>query len=311
MSVEELFQRAERASEDKTFIRYDERHPHALYVGVEAHKRAMLLVCASRPPAPPSLAALHSEVKQRRGGEWALTIRLERPELSRLFNHLVEDLAETTRAGEIAPGVTVVEQLNRWQRMFARLNSGALTDHALRGLLGELVFLLDHAIPAVGAERAVQAWRGPFEAPQDFVFADRRVEVKATGWAPRAIQISSLEQLSEQSVPLYLWCCGVELERGHDEPPRSAASFVKRARAAVAANASAALMLEDALLAAGWSELPEYERCGVKTATPLCYSVRDDFPRVERRQVAAGVLSCEYTLDVASLRRFVVPTWRA
>ena len=195
MTLGELFQQAERTGADGGFTRIDERHPVGIFVGLDGGRRCILVVCPEQPPAAPTIGALHVEARRRHDGNWALTIRLERPDLSALFTRLVDDLAGATAADGRHPGSVVVQRLVRWQRLFLPARSDLLEDFELRGLIAELSFLIDEAVPFAGPEAALRAWRGPFDAPKDFVFADREIEVKATSHQPKSLHISSLEQL--------------------------------------------------------------------------------------------------------------------
>lgn len=310
MSIEELFRRAATSGVDGTFTRIDEVHPIGFFLGLEGGRRAIMVVCPERPPESPSLGALTVEIRPRQTGDWALVIRLERPDLPELFASLVHDLVGATKEPGTDPGVVIVRRLVRWQHMFSRRPSTLLDDNTLRGLAAELSFLIDEAVPALGPMAAIEGWAGPYEAPKDFAFASVEVEVKATGRQPRGIRITSLEQLTDNGLPLYLWCLPVELENGAEDPNRSFASLVGRARALVAGNADAGRLLEAALQAAGFEDRDEYRSRLLRFGTSYCYEVRGEFPRIQRPEVATGVVACDYEVASASIAAFMVDSWR-
>ncbi len=105
----------------------------------------------------------------------------------------------------------MVARLSRWQRLLSQGSLGLLEDKQLSGLCAELNFLLSEAIVAVGPRAAVAAWKGPYDAPKDFVFDFAEVEIKAVHQQPRAYCISSLEQMTDNGKPLYLWAQVVDL----------------------------------------------------------------------------------------------------
>lgn len=310
MSIEELFRRAETSGVDGAFTRIDEEHPIGLFLGLEGRRRAIMVVCPERPPEPPSLGALTVEIRPRQTGDWALVIRLERPDLPELFASLVQDLVDATRGAKTDPGEVVVSRLVRWQRMFSRRPFTLLDDNTLRGLAAELSFLIDEAVPVLGPMAAVQGWTGPYEAPKDFAFAGVEVEVKATRLQPRGIRITSLEQLTDSGLPLYLWCLPVELEQGTEDATRSFAALVGRARALVAGDAEAAGRLEAGLQAAGFEDRDEYRSRLLRFGTSYCYGVRGDFPRIQRPEVSAGVVACDYEVATAAIAGFMVDSWK-
>lgn len=310
MSFEEKFAKAELSGQDGVFERIDDSHPVGIFIGLEGHQRVILVVCSRRPPQPPSLASIAVEIRSRHGGDWALVLRLVRPELKVLFTRLVEDLDSATRQGAEDPGALVVARLVRWQRLLSRGTATVLEDDELRGLVGELCFLLDEAIPAIGACAAVAAWRGPYDSPKDFVFDDGEVEVKSIHRQRERLLISSLEQLSDSGRPLHLWCRVVDLTSTAPGDPSSVPSLVSRVREAVSINAEAAEGLELSLRAAGWEDRQEYETRGVHLGPATCYAVRGEFPRLQRSEVAGAIAVCRYEISIDAIHRFGVSTWR-
>ena len=311
MTIEEAFRRAEQAGVDGSFSRISESHPVDLFLGIEGGRRAVMVVCRTRPPEPPSLGAIMVEARPRQRGEWALIIRLDRPDFTGLFTRVVEDLVDATCVAPPDPGEVVIRRLARWQRLFSRRPSVLLEDHEIRGLAAELSFLVDEAIPQFGPLAAAMAWVGPYAAPKDFSFQAVEVEVKATHRQRRSIRISSLEQLTDAGLPICLWCRVVEVERGQSgEPHATFAALVRRVRVAVAEDATAAERVEDALRAAGYEDRAEYETTMVRFGPMVSYAVRDDFPRIQRPDVAAGIDSCIYEIAVTAITRFLVGTWR-
>jgi len=309
VNIEALFRRAEASGIDGTFTRIDESHPVGLFLGLEGARRSIMVVCAERPPEPPSLGALTVESRPRQSGEWALVIRLDRPDLPELFASLVQDLVAATREPGVVAGEAVIGRLVRWQRMFSRRPTTALDDNALRGLAAELSFLVEEAVPAFGATAAVESWVGPYEAPKDFTLPPAEVEVKATQRQPRGIKITSLEQLTDGGQPIFLWCRAVELEHGAQDATRSVSALVRRARALVAGEAEAGRRLEAGLQAAGYEDRPEYESRLLRFGAATCYAVRAGFPRIQRPEVDAGVTDCSYEVATAAIAGFVVESW--
>lgn len=311
MSFEEKFARAEASGQDGVFERIDETHPVDIFLGLEGRQRAIMIVCSQRPPQPPSLASIAAEIRARPHDEWALVLRLIRPDLKGLFTRLVEDLDGATRQRPTDPGEVVVSRLARWQRLLSRGAPGVLDDDELRGLVGEITFLLDEAIAAAGPRSAVAAWRGPYDAPKDFVFEHVEVEVKSIHRQGDRLSISSLEQLSDARRPLYLWTRVVELTSTAPGDPTAVSALMSRVRAAVSHDADAAEGLEQSLRAAGWEDRPEYETRGILLGASACYEVSGGFPRLQRLGVPGAIATCRYDLTISDLQSFVVTTWRA
>lgn len=309
MTHEEAFSNAERAGVDGVFTRVDATHPVGIYLGIESGKRTMMVVCPTEPPEMPSLAAIEIEARHRQAGDWALMFRLEHRDLRLLFARLVEDLEEATRARPERPGETVCQRLHRWQKLLARRQGTRLDDRALRGLAAELCFLRDEAVPAWGPDSATQAWRGPFDAAKDFVWPSVEVEVKALYRSGVRILVSSLDQLSDAGVPLYLWSKVVDLAAAGDVGAVSAAVLVEQVRTAVSSKPLALERFEEALRSAGYVDGPEYEGRYLYLGDSACYAVRNEFPRIQRAEVATGVIDATYELRVGDLGAFAVSGW--
>ncbi len=310
MTYEEKFALAERSGEDGAFARIDETHPVGIFLGIEGGQRAVMILCPRRPPEPPNLAAIRVEAGSRQDGQWALVMRLVRPDLKALFTRLVEDLDGATRQRDADPGTVVMSRLARWQRLLSRRPSELLDDQEIRGLAAELDFLLSEAIPAVGAGPAAGAWVGPFGCPKDFVFDRAEVEVKAAHRQRDEITISSLEQLSDAGLPIYLWTKIVELGAVGGAGGDSLSALVGRVRTAVSHDTSAAERVEDGLRSAGYQDRPEYGSRPIHLGKATTYHVAGKFPRLQRAGVPSGVVACTYDIAEPDLDAFRVATWR-
>jgi putative PD-(D/E)XK family protein DUF4420 len=311
VSFEEKFARAEFSGQDGVFERIDDTHPVGIFLGLEGQQRVIMIVCSKRPPQPLSLASIAVEVRTRQSGEWALVLRLVRPELKGLFTRLVEDLDGATRLRPDDPGDVVIARLTRWQRLLSRGTPNVLDDDELRGLVGEIEFLLGEAIAAFGARAAVAAWRGPYDSPKDFIFDDAEVEVKSIHRQRDRLAISSLEQLTDAGRPLFVWTRVVELTSTTAGDPSSVPALMSRVRAAVSHDAEASEGLEQSLRAAGWEDRAEYETRGVHFGATTCYAVGGGFPRLQRGGVPDAVAACKYEISIDELRPFSVATWRS
>jgi hypothetical protein len=312
VSVEERFLAVEAAGRDGAYVRIDEHHPVDLFLGLEGGARALLVRCPSPPPDAPNLSAIRVDARPRSTGDgWALVLRLVQADLKPQFTRFLEDLVVVLQVPSIPPAATVIARLLRWQRLFMPGASSVLGDRELRGLCAELAFLVEHAIPNRGVNEAIASWWGPFDAPKDFVSEYDEVEVKAIHSQSRTVRISSLEQLSDEGRTLNLWLRPVDLLVPNSPGSPTVSDLVASARAAAATSAVAAKRLDEALLAAGFEDHPEYANIGVRFGRSRCYCVTDGFPRIQRPAVPTAISSCEYDLVVSDLEPYRVDRWRS
>ena len=180
MQLQALWQELATVSERPAFRRVDDTHPLDLYATVlNTNEPGITLISKEKPPLPPDYAAVSVSRSQRSDSRWYLTIALKKYEFLSHFAVLCEDLVESSRqASERSAPAFLLSRLARWKRLMDEPRSDLLSDAELRGLVGELLFLKDTAIPRWGGSLSLTGWEGPFDAPHDFVFPELNVEVK-------------------------------------------------------------------------------------------------------------------------------------
>lgn len=309
MKIDEKFALAESQPQGG-FVRIDENHSCDLFAGTALGNRALMLLSEYQPPDPPNLAFIKSEIRRRDDGKWALLLSLQRGDLRDLFSSLVADLVETTGSvpREEAP-IRLVTRLSHWQKLLSRAPSGVLEDFELRGLIGELDFLLKEAIPARQLAAAVDAWKGPIRASRDFRFPDVEVEIKAVTRTGRTVKVSSIEQLSDASVPVRLATVIVELFSDPLGSDGSVAAFVGKVRDAFKSNRDALEMLNSKLTTSGYLDLPAYGERYMKTGPQKYYEVVKGFPRINRLETNPGISTAEYEISIQSLAPYSIEKW--
>ena len=119
-----------------------------------------------------------------------------------LCEDLIQGADECVTPREVMDAL--MARLIRWQRLLSRGPRKLLDDRAIRGLIGELLFLRDELVSRFGV-RAVDFWQGPERLPQDFVVGGHLFEIKThlVGDTPK-IYISSPAQLWGGGSPLYI-----------------------------------------------------------------------------------------------------------
>src|SRR5215470_13443526 len=169
--------------------RIDPESPDDLFVGLRASTRTKFLLL--RMLSEPRLS--RNTLVQSRGfrttltrfdgdlpGSASLMIESRDASFNDLFGVLSEEIVENIvkrGAGE-APLSAFIVCLQRWKRFFDTTSVEGLSDEALLGLLGELVFLKDFVLPHFpNALGGVSAWVGPDPLSKDFQFSACSVEV--------------------------------------------------------------------------------------------------------------------------------------
>lgn len=240
-------------------------------------------------------------------GGTALELFLCHPAFSDLFDTLVDDIAKdaarATDKNEIGP--RVASRLARWQSFLEETARGLSRDRQ-RGLYGELRFLRDHLVPAIGAEDAIRAWLGPSGTPQDFSLGSIAVEVKTTATKQhQVLRITSERQLDTTALQcLVLSHLSLDAREGTGE---SLPDLVSSVRAQVSAAPAAASLFEDRLLEAGYADAHrETYRDGYVTRDSHVFLVTADFPRISERMCPSGVGDVSYSISLSALMPFAI-----
>jgi len=300
-SLDAIWRELEAAGQPLVHRRVDAVHPLDLYVGLDANMtRELVLIADAVPPdAARRFKAFEVARTERTDGRHALSVRLRRQELGRLFSHLCEDLVEASRAGVSKQDAVrfVSDRIARWEHLLSRDREGLLDEETLRGLVGELIFLRDFAIPQKGPAEALHSWRGPLGATHDFQFATGAVEVKAVTDSLIAI-ISSAEQLDSSGERLFL--SAIRLHGTMEDTPESfsVADLVLSLRDMFVTDASATTEFEDKLSLCGYADAREYESRRFLVKETRHFEVEPNFPRLVPSMLAAGIVSVSYGVDL-------------
>lgn len=289
------------------FRRVDEEHPLDIYIGVDVSgERVLLLVTDQDVEIPPQTHAIHVLSRTRQDGRWALMFKLVSPELGRVFSHLCEDLVEFGRnlPKDSTPGKTMIGRFVRWQRLLERSGTGLLDEPAIRGLLGELLFLSSFALPVYGAVPALEGWVGPFDAEQDFRYPDCTYEIKTVSPAATQVKISSAEQLEDPGSPFQLVLVPISTAERSSETTVTLPALISSLRERFDGDQLACSLFEERLVSAGYLDDDGYRILVYRAGTFRHFIVGEGFPRIVRSQLPAGIGRVRYELDLSACSGF-------
>lgn len=309
MRLEKMWADLASRSDTPAYLRVDAEHPFDLYVGLEIdHSRSLVLLTDSEPALKArNLQSLEVVCHRRTDNRWSSVVRLVEPTLSRVFAVFCQDIVESTRSCTTPQQASqfFAERISRWERLFAKRHSGVLDDRTLRGLVGELRFLADYAIPKLGSLAACMSWYGPLEADQDFHFADRLVEVKTAGLSSMRVKISSAEQLDVQG-PLFMSVVTLEEAPVSISGVLAVAELVRQVSELMASSPEAESLFQERLGLTGYIPRPEYEERGFRIHKWDHYVVTERFPAVRRACLHHAVGDVTYEVDLAACGEFRV-----
>lgn len=302
-SLEDRWNQLQPDAQKPVFQLVDALHPLAFYMGRAPNgDRLLLLVTPEQPVLGRSFRAVRIDAFAREDGRWSLLIALQSQELVHVFALLCNDLVE---AGRHVPHPEksldfILRRLALWQRLLERGGSEVLAPSAIRGLAAELVFLHETLIPSMGAVTAVEAWVGPFGAPQDFQTPTFAWEVKSVHGDSDNVQVSSEDQLWSATRSLQLVVVCIEDAADGDGGGFSLNSLVIRIKEAITGNAEALEAFETRLVEAGFVRRPEYDRPLFRIPWIKTFKVEPGFPRVAKPELPIGVSAVRYELALSA-----------
>jgi hypothetical protein len=257
--------------------------------------------------APFSTTALELLIGQFPGmpsDRFGVVLQLKDGSYLDLFAHLCADIFLAIESAHSLLGAvqSIARTIARWRR-FIESNRRGLTEHEVRGLVGELV-VLTRLFGSVGPEASLDAWKAPRGAIRDFELPNCTVEVKSYHAADgAALYINDPAQLEEvEERPLYLAAVRVT----GAEAGRTLPELVLQMRTKLFAPAGLKERFDDAVAAYGYMAAQAAEYRTTYVAGPLIlHRVIGGFPRITTAQVPLGVTAVRFAVPIGAITPFV------
>ena len=280
--------------------RISETHPCDIYADFEPpHGIGLVAICGNRPILPREvMKAVSVESGQRDDARWSLRLQLHSVQLTPVFAALCDDIIRATSSG-VGPNqlaAAVLARLHHWRSLLEQ-SGGGLEPSVLRGLIGELTVLRAKLLSSLPAREAIEAWRGPLGAPQDFMLPDgSRIEVKTVERDTATVRISGLEQLDSGVDALILAVVRVQRTAPSAIGAQTAPQGIALVRAAMQSDTEALRLFDERLAALNWHEDVSHHQLAVRVLDVHAYAVSGRFPRLTTGDVPPGVERAEYDI---------------
>jgi len=177
----------------------DESHPLKLYVGIDEEGRYALEYMGSfvhnkNVKSSKLIEINHYKMsKDKRSMVLSLTDTSCLREFCIFCNDLVDSTSKLSKFSKKGYE-TLCNLYFTWQKMF-KSHSEILSEHEIKGLIGELLFLKDEMFPLWGISNSISSWTGPDASKKDFSIENTWYEIKTIEYGKKTVGISSLEQL--------------------------------------------------------------------------------------------------------------------
>jgi hypothetical protein len=291
-------------------------NPRNFLLGLEIPSRNRMLILRVQPDSMPD-AVDFPESRGMRTSTRILNTEIPTAEIELvlkdglhkdIFDRLIDDLviAANEPESELAGVGKFLSRLTEWQRLFMRLASDELSRESQQGLWGELWTLREIVSPVVGLNGAVEAWRGPLGADQDFQLGAFALEVKtSTSTSVDHVMIASEQQLDVvDGIELALIVLSLDARPNYGETLPALVSELRR----VSKEEGCLEIFEIRVAQSGYKDEHEnsYEAVGYSIRSRFQFLVGEEFPRIRVRDLKPGVGNVAYSVALTACENHVM-----
>jgi len=221
---------------------------------------------------------------------------------SLFIENIIEEIINTTTENEAI--TTTSNIIQKWKKLFDKINKQGLTVEQQKGLLGELLFLNKLIHDNFNPHYVLTCWTGPDFEDKDFTLGSTCFEVKLTTSKLPRIKITSERQLDTTNISnLYLIHYSAENIK---ENGVSLNSIIETIREKISKNSATLKFFNERLEASGYFD-DDYEnyttQYGIKTTT--FYKVDKTFPKLTNSNLPSGIYNTSYYIENSAIEAFI------
>ncbi len=278
----------------------DATHPLRMFLNVneKGEKEILVPVRELVTKFKPTVAIGIENYDTREGKYFA--IRLLLPQLETEYVCLCFDLIESSRecASEASARNVLFETLKKWYSLLADTRREILPEREMKGLFGELQYLLDELDEGFDEQTLIDGWTTHKDASRDFVFDSTWSEIKTIEPSKDYISISSIEQLDHDCDGL-LVVYRVEKVELMGMGGESLNDIVEKLRNKLGFQAE--LVFNQKLLSKGYAYNALYDEYLFARRSKDVYIVDESFPRISKDMIHGAIVRATYDIRLNSI----------
>ena len=219
------------------------------------------------------------------------------------IENIIKEIIELSTENEAV--MTVCNVIEKWRKLFDKLNPQGLTIELQKGLLGELLFLNDLIASQFIPDHVLNSWTGPDFEDKDFTLGSTCFEIKFTTSKLPRIKITSERQLDTSNIDhLFL---NNYIAENVKENGTSLNSIVDIIREKISNNSATLKSFNEKLELANY--LDEHRdnynfQYGIKSNS--LYQVKEDFPKLTTRVIPQGIYNTSYYIENSAIDDYKV-----
>lgn len=280
------------------------KHLLNLHARIESSGNKSLVIVSPQPIRnTESSKSIEVKCNVRADGQYYISYELVKPSQDDVFICMCANLIDYSKeATDIAHAIIRIDsRFEEWKRLMERQNSGILSDEKIRGLLGELYYLLRRLESNTPPVKAIAGWVGPEGADQDFVYSGKWHEIKTTKLDSDRVLIHSIEQLGGSNDCGELIVYRIEKCSPETVDCISLPSLIEQVETHIKDVYGLVDQFVEKLNKIGYVDQKAYHMLYYKNYGYDSYMVDEGFPRLTRDSVRHEIIKCEYTISLPSI----------
>lgn len=246
---------------------------------------------------------------ETKSGKSFLIFKLLENQHRDVFSTLCEDLiySVSTVTNENQLITELLRRFEKWKSLFEKAASNGLSPEEQRGMFGELYFLRKFLQNNADSFNIISCWIGPEKQAKDFQSGSWGIEVKtSSGNNHQKVKISSERQLDTNNIEnLFLYHLSLEVHQNSGETLNKVVDSVSEI---LSSDPAALSRLNSKLIEGGYFTHHKtlYETVGYSIRGEQFFEVKDNFPRIEERDIRNGIGDVKYTIILSQCTAFAV-----
>lgn len=302
MNISEQF---EKFSRPGYYSRVDNTHILDLFIGLDEHGRKSIELRSRFVPLKVSGTSAIDVTQYKKPEYNTIRFSLKDDEVSGLFYKFCDDIIEQTRglSREKDGYKAITGRFFQWKKMFVASRNAVLTEPAIMGLIGELLFLKDDLSLQIGPSAALRSWSGQELTRKDFSVDESWYEVKAISRGNPCVRISSLEQLSsEHDGELVIYA----LEKMSAEYNGITLNKLVLDTLKIFSSQEDKDLFMTKVSIQGYEYNNYYDDFVFELSSKTCYTVNKDFPKLTPADVPRAITKVSYDILLTEIMPYII-----
>lgn len=227
--------------------------------------------------------------------DWYFAIELMKESLIKEYACLCFELIQSSKdcVSEAEGREVLFETFRKWYDLMANVHRDILPLREIRGLMGEIKFMLEEILGGKNDSGVIHAWSVSKDASRDFIYDDVWFEVKTVKTTADYVTISSIEQL-DHDMDGHLVVYRLDRVLSDENGVWNLNALVEELCRHLSMVTEAELRRK--LLSRGYVYNAKYDQYLFEFKKKTSYFVGCDFPRISREMLAPVIKSAKYEL---------------